>query len=400
MPSSYSKNLRLELIGTGEQAGIWGSTTNRNLGVLLEQAIAGLESIDLSHGDVTLTVLNSAADQARNASLVFKGIPAGTTTVTIPGVDKRYMVYNKTDKDVEITMVGAQDPFVCPPKSVSNISVCGDELKFFGYSITDEVASVLSKESFEKIMEDFDLATLESPKFTGEPEVPTPPDLDKSKRIANTEFVMANGVPVGGVIMWWGAANEVPDGWVICDGENGTPDMRGRFPIGASDKYTRGSTGGYEDATLVEHNHGGRTGTQDANHTHSGNTASAGAHIHDVTVESGGAHTHSGSTSSATVQGTSTNRTITYDGKPNSSERTQATIASRTAHSHTHTVTVNSGGAHTHSASSASAGAHTHSFSTGNESQNHRHSISSSGESAKGKNMPPYKSLHFIMRVA
>lgn len=439
MPSIYSKNLRIELIGTGEQAGVWGSTTNRNLGTLIEQAITGLESIDLSHGDVTLTVLNSAADQARNASLVFTGLPAGTTTVTIPIVDKRYMVYNKTDQEVQLDMLGGAEPFKCPPKSISNISVCGDEIKFFGYSITEEVAKVLSTESFEKVIEDFDLATLESPNFTGEPTVPTPPDSDKSKRIANTEFVVANGTPIGGVIMWWGVANDVPDGWAICDGSNGTPDMRGRVPLGVSGNYERGNTGGYEDATLVEHNHGGRTGTQDQNHTHSGNTASAGAHSHSVTVNSGGAHTHSGSTNntgghthtrgsmeiggvigkasyqltgpasgafrrdqgSVTFISGSSQSPIPYSGDSGFSFRASRNWTGSTSNSgaHSHSVTINSGGAHAHSASSASAGAHTHSFSTGNESQNHRHSISSSGEDAKGKNMPPYKALYFIMRV-
>ena len=47
MASTYSNSLRLELIATGEQAGTWGSTTNRNMGTLLEQAISGYEVMNL-----------------------------------------------------------------------------------------------------------------------------------------------------------------------------------------------------------------------------------------------------------------------------------------------------------------------------------------------------------------
>jgi hypothetical protein len=58
-------------------------------------------------------------------------------------------------------------------------------------------------------------------------------------------------VPSGGVILWHGASNAVPKGWAICDGTNGTPDLRDRFVIGAGGKYGRrgignaGRDGGY-----------------------------------------------------------------------------------------------------------------------------------------------------------
>ena len=60
MPSTYSTSLGLELIGNGEQAGTWGTTTNTNLGTLLEQAIAGVQSITLT-GNYTLTEEEFAA---------------------------------------------------------------------------------------------------------------------------------------------------------------------------------------------------------------------------------------------------------------------------------------------------------------------------------------------------
>lgn len=56
-------------------------------------------------------------------------------------------------------------------------------------------------------------------------------------------------IPTGGIIMWSGT--DVPDGWALCNGENGTPDLRGRFVLGASDTHTMGSTGGSEEVTLT-----------------------------------------------------------------------------------------------------------------------------------------------------
>lgn len=56
-------------------------------------------------------------------------------------------------------------------------------------------------------------------------------------------------IPTGGIIIWSGAT--VPDGWALCDGTNGTPDLRGRFVLGSSDSHALGSTGGSEEVTLT-----------------------------------------------------------------------------------------------------------------------------------------------------
>jgi hypothetical protein len=97
MASTYSPLLRIELIGSGEQAGLWGSTTNNNLGTLIEQAIAGVGSITLtSSADYVLTSLNGAPDNARNAVLTFSGSPGATTNIVIPASQKLYVVRNGT----------------------------------------------------------------------------------------------------------------------------------------------------------------------------------------------------------------------------------------------------------------------------------------------------------------
>lgn len=68
------------------------------------------------------------------------------------------------------------------------------------------------------------------------------------------------GIPSGCILIWSGAADAIPTGWQLCDGSNGTPDLRGRFVLGAGTTHTVGSTGGSEEVTLTteqmpEHTH-------------------------------------------------------------------------------------------------------------------------------------------------
>lgn len=62
---------------------------------------------------------------------------------------------------------------------------------------------------------------------------------------------LAQGIPSGGIIMWSGAINDIPDGWVLCDGTDGTPDLQDRFVAGAGAKYSPDDTGGEEQHTLT-----------------------------------------------------------------------------------------------------------------------------------------------------
>lgn len=95
MSSTYSTNLRLELIGTGDQAGVWGATTNNNMGTLLDQAIAGYTTVTCSTTSTVLTVNNALSDQSRPAVLVLSGTPGANFSVFAPpGVSKTYIVCN------------------------------------------------------------------------------------------------------------------------------------------------------------------------------------------------------------------------------------------------------------------------------------------------------------------
>jgi len=99
MPSTYSTDLRIELIANGEQSGTWGTTTNTNLGTLIEDAIAGLASVAITSTDQALVAVNGGADQARCAAISLSlgvwGSPANFN-LYVPSVTKLYVIQNST----------------------------------------------------------------------------------------------------------------------------------------------------------------------------------------------------------------------------------------------------------------------------------------------------------------
>lgn len=105
MPSTYSQSLRIELVGDGEQDGVWGQTTNNNLGSLIEQAIAGVTTVDVTAADVTLTSFNGVADEARSAVIEVNGSNVVARNITIPNAQKTYIVRNNTSQTVGIKTV-------------------------------------------------------------------------------------------------------------------------------------------------------------------------------------------------------------------------------------------------------------------------------------------------------
>ena len=95
--SSYSSDLKLELMVTGENAGTWGDNTNNNLN-LVQQAIAGYQAIDVASSDVALVMTDKTISNARNATLKLTGTLAANRTVTIPdSIEKVYNVIDGTD---------------------------------------------------------------------------------------------------------------------------------------------------------------------------------------------------------------------------------------------------------------------------------------------------------------
>jgi hypothetical protein len=97
MASTYS-DLKIELIGTGDQAGTWGSTTNTNLGTALQEAITGSADVAFSSADVTLTLTNSnGAQVGRNLRLNLTGTSSGALNLILGAemqVEKLYLINN------------------------------------------------------------------------------------------------------------------------------------------------------------------------------------------------------------------------------------------------------------------------------------------------------------------
>ena len=96
MASTYSTDLKLELMATGENAGTWGTKTNTNL-ELVQQAIAGYQAIDVASSDVTLAMSNASISNARNMVLNFTGTLSGNRTVNLPdSIEKFYILKDGT----------------------------------------------------------------------------------------------------------------------------------------------------------------------------------------------------------------------------------------------------------------------------------------------------------------
>lgn len=174
-------------------------------------------------------------------------------------------------------------------------------------------------------------------------------------------------VPSGVILMWSGSIATIPSGWLLCDGSNGTPNLRDRFVVGAGSTYAVGAVGGSDSVTLIQanlpsHNHSftGFTNGSSNDHTHSGVTAGMSANaVHSHTYATGG---------------------IAGSGAPS----------------------LGSNGVQFVSTSAVNLD-HNHSFTTGGISQDHTHYFAGTTAAVGGntahENRPPYFSLAYIMKA-
>jgi hypothetical protein len=134
------------------------------------------------------------------------------------------------------------------------------------FTPTGDISATTISGAIEEL--DTEKAPLASPAFTGVPTAPTASAGTNTTQVATTAFVITNGVPAGAILLWSGSVASVPSGWNLCDGTNGTPDLRNRFVVGAGSTYAVGDTGGSADATLVSHTHTATSAVTDPGHTH------------------------------------------------------------------------------------------------------------------------------------
>ena len=113
---------------------------------------------------------------------------------------------------------------------------------------------------------------------TGSATASTPSAGDNSTKVATTAFVtvavasaVSSAVPTGCIVIWSGASSAIPSGWYLCNGSNGTPDLRDRFVVGVGSTYSVGNTGGSKDAIVVSHSHS----VSDPGHSHTINGGSS-----------------------------------------------------------------------------------------------------------------------------
>jgi hypothetical protein len=106
MASTYSTNLGIELMGTGDQSGTWGTTTNTNLGTLLEQAIAGYSTQAVTDSGVAtaLTITDGASSTGRNAVIFLTGALTAARVVEVPAKTKQYVFKNSTTGGFAVTV--------------------------------------------------------------------------------------------------------------------------------------------------------------------------------------------------------------------------------------------------------------------------------------------------------
>jgi len=86
--------------------------------------------------------------------------------------------------------------------------------------------------------------------------------------IVGVQASVGTTIPTGVISLWYGAIGSVPVGWYLCDGSNGTPDLRDKFVVGAGSTYSVNATGGSADSVVVSHTHTATSVVTDPGHTH------------------------------------------------------------------------------------------------------------------------------------
>ena len=302
-------------MGNGEDSGTWGSITNTNWD-LMEQAVAGVQTITMGNANYTLSNLNGVSDEARNMVLVVNGTNSAIYQVIIPtNQPKFYVVSNQTVGGYAITIGCASGSLITIPNgtavqvytdgtntfsaqtssagnflvngnlTVNGTSTLSNALTYGGVTLANSVTGTGS------------MVLSISPTFTGVPLAPTASAGTNTTQLATTAFVttaVANAFPSGTRLVFAQAA--APTGWT--QDTSDTANNRMMRVVNS----TGGGVGGAYDPTIMNvvpyHTHGFSTGTESNGHYHytSGTTNGQNAdHYHGV---SGGTdsrdinHTH------------------------------------------------------------------------------------------------------------
>jgi microcystin-dependent protein len=415
MASTYSTNLRTELIGSGDQAGTWGTTTNTSLGSILEQAIAGVSGGPYVSGtyptvnfptdaDITLTANNGSVDQSRSMVLVVTstGSLTATRNVIAPAsASKVYIIKNSTTGGQSIQIKYATGTGITVGNGAT-VPVYGDGSNFY--------------------------------------------------------TAVTNTVPAGSIQMW--ATGTAPTGYVLCNGAAisrtaypilfgviGTtfgvgdgsttfnvPNYQGYMPIGAqTGVYNLASNGGSATTTLATanlpthtHTFNGGTSSENTGHTHNfsgGTSANNTGHVHNFGTNTGYMNSNNVHSHSISDPGHSHGYRLDENGASIAIVGNQGNVGgltlgegtgtagsiSTTTQSATTGISVNSVDInHTHYVSGTTGDIsnnhnHTYSGTTADISNNHNHTFSGTtdgtGSGTAFNNLPPYLAISFIIKT-
>lgn len=202
MASTFSPSLRLELIGDGDQSGIWGQTTNNNLGALVEQAIAGVITVNIGDANYALTNFNGVTDEARNAVITITGSISQQRNIVVPLADKIYTFRNATTGGFPIQIIAPSGTGTVIPNGVTASVYCD------GANVLPLTTGALDNYSVNGNLNVTGTTTLTgalggstavfsgavssvSPTFTGTPTAPTAAPGTNTTQIATTAYTTA-----------------------------------------------------------------------------------------------------------------------------------------------------------------------------------------------------------------
>lgn len=218
--------------------------------------------------------------------------------------------------------------------------------------------------------------------------------------VINGSAILQGGntlIPVGMIMMWYGSTGSIPAGWQLCDGTNGTPDLRNKFVLGAGSTYGVLSTGG----ALT----GSGTTSAAGSHSHGGVTGAGGAHGTDAYMDTQGAHDHGAVTQGhvlTTAEMPSHTHTETIGLGLTGSDPVGSIVSSTGSPSGTNLPTSSAGGDQSHTHGITAAVGHVHNIVCG-VTADHSHTIAAETTHTHTvtvtNSLPPYTALAYIMKI-
>lgn len=329
MSSTYTQSLQIQLIGNGEQAGSWGSTTNVNW-QLIEDAVAGVVTITMSDANYTLTTSDGATDEARNMVLIATGTNTASRKIVAPLQEKVYLVVNNTTGGYDITVGGSTGSTATIPNGTSGWVFCNGtnfyntgtfatSLNVTGNLTVGGTASITGNTTVGgtfgatgNTTVGGNLTVTGTTTLTGNATAPTQSVGDNSTKIATTAFVqtavpsLSAAYPIGSIYM---NASDSTNPATLFGFGTWVAVGAGRMLLGNGGGYAAGATGGSATTTISASNLPAHTHSiTDPGHNHSYTTYSnlypqSGSNINCWTG------TSTGTTGTSTTGITATNNT-------------------------------------------------------------------------------------------